>query len=76
MYTEILFWVSPNDFSVLDHLLTNQAYSTGLCLLLTIPVLGLTAHWTQGSSLDHKILGFEGMGLFISIFSFIVLPIM
>ncbi|KAF9565106.1 hypothetical protein CPC08DRAFT_704912 [Agrocybe pediades] len=48
----------------------------GLCLILTIPCLGLLAHWTQGTELDHKTLAFEGMGLFVSILSFIILPVM
>ena len=48
----------------------------GLCLILTLPSLGLLGHLSQSKQLDGNARGFEGMGLFISILSFILLPVM
>ncbi|KAF8874959.1 hypothetical protein CPB84DRAFT_1797089 [Gymnopilus junonius] len=46
----------------------------GLCLLLTLPTLGLTAHWTQGTV--GGTLSFEGMGIFVTCISLLVFPAM
>jgi len=52
-------------------------FTLGLCLLLSVPTLGLTAHWTQGTmSLLRASYDFEGLGLYISCLSLIVFPVM
>jgi hypothetical protein len=56
-------------------LLTNSL-SLVLSFILSIPVLGLTAHWTQGSQLNDVTYSFESMGLYISCLTLIVIPIL
>ncbi|KAF4617386.1 hypothetical protein D9613_006315 [Agrocybe pediades] len=67
---------SPSAGRIMGFFYVYRNLVLGLCLILTIPCLGLLAHWTQGTELDHKTLAFEGMGLFVSILSFILLPVM
>jgi len=52
-------------------------FTLGLCLLLSIATLGLTAHSTHDTmSYGLVIFDFEGIGLFICSFSWIVFPVM
>jgi hypothetical protein len=57
----------------------------GLCLLLSAPTLGLTAHWMKGTTsnsgviYDFETMGlydFEVMGLIICGISWLVFPVM
>ncbi|KAF9483563.1 hypothetical protein BDN70DRAFT_929086 [Pholiota conissans] len=47
-----------------------------LTLILTIPALGLIAHWTQGSLVGHTTYSFEPMGLYTASVTLIVIPVM
>jgi len=47
-----------------------------LSFILTIPLLGLLAHWTQGSQLVNVLYSFESMGLYTTCVTLVVIPIM
>ena len=57
----------------------------GLCLLLSVPTLGLTAHWTKGTTAIRGVIyysefvglyDFEIMGLIVCGISCVVFPVM
>jgi len=51
-------------------------FTLGLCLLLSVPTLGLIAHWTQRTTSVGLSLDWEGLGLYICCLSWIAFPAM